>query len=116
MLEEENVENTENEETQEEQTVAGNEETPAQQNVIAIMTNLADSGQDDFVANWSEMAKTLMYEQGISNKYLNSPTAEYIIAKAVTDLIEDGKFTDTTISIINTLRVNHPHAEDDDNV
>lgn len=80
--------------------------------VIKTMTNLADSGQDDFVQDWSQMAKTMLYEQGISNTYLNSENAEYILAKAVTDLIEDGNFTSTTLSLIATLRANHPHSED----
>lgn len=80
--------------------------------IIKNMTNLADSGQDDFVANWAKMAKTLLHEQGVSNTYLNSEAAEYLIAKAVTDLIEDGNFSNTTLSMVATLRVNHPHAED----
>ena len=80
--------------------------------IIKNMTNLADSGQDDFVSNWAKMAKTLLYEQGVSNAYLNSTAAEYLIAKAVTDLIEDGDLSTTTLSMISTLRVNHPHAED----
>lgn len=82
--------------------------------IIKNMTNLADSGQDEFVENWNEMAKTMLYEQGISNKFLNSQKAEYLLAKAVTDLIEDGNFTSTTLSLIATLRCNHPHSEDDD--
>lgn len=82
--------------------------------IIKNMTNLADSGQDEFVENWNEMAKTMLYEQGISNKFLNSQKAEYLLAKAVTDLIEDGNFTSTTLSLIATLRCNHPHSEDED--
>lgn len=81
-------------------------------NKIAIMTNLADSGQDAFVTAWAETAKTMLYEQGISNTFLSSSDAKGIIAKAVTDLVEDGDFTSTTLSIIATLRVNHPHSED----
>ena len=80
--------------------------------ILATMTNLADSGQDDFVADWGQMAQIALYEQGISNAYLSSADAEYIIAKAVTDLIEDGTFSNTTLSLIATLRVNHPHSED----
>lgn len=80
--------------------------------IIKTMTNLADSGQDNFVTDWAQMAKTLLYEQGVSNAYLNSTEAEYLIAKAVTDLIEDGNFSNTTLSMLATLRVNHPHAED----
>ena len=79
---------------------------------IKAMTNLADSGQDEFVTDWTEMAKTTLYEQGVSHDFLNKPEAEYILAKVVTDLIEDGNLTNTTLSIIATLRVNHPHSED----
>lgn len=83
------------------------------QNVIGVMTNLADSGQDEFVQDWTQMAKTMLYEQGISNTFLNGPNGDYILAKAVTDLIEDGNFTSTTLSLIATLRVNHSHSEDE---
>lgn len=82
--------------------------------IIKKMTNLADSGQDEFVEDWTQMAKTMLNEQGISNRYLNSEKAEYLLAKAVTDLIEDGNFTSTTLSLIATLRINHPHSEDND--
>jgi len=79
---------------------------------IKTMTNLADSGQDDFVQDWAEMAKITLYEQGISNAFLSSESAEYIIAKVVTDLIEDGDLSKTTQQLIASLRVNHPHSED----
>jgi hypothetical protein len=82
------------------------------QNVIGVMTNVADSGQEEFVQDWTMMAKTMLHEQGISNAYLNSNDAQYLLAKAVTDLIEDGNFTSTTLSLIATLRINHPHSED----
>jgi len=82
--------------------------------IIKTMTNLADSGQEEFVQDWMMMAKTMLYEQGISNRYLNSESAEYLLAKAVTDLIEDGDFTSTTLSLVATLRANHPHSEDQD--
>ena len=84
----------------------------AEDNKIAIMTNLADSGQDAFVNAWADTAKTMLHEQGISNTFLDSSEAKGIIAKAVTDLVEDGDFTNTTLAIIATLRVNHPHSED----
>lgn len=80
--------------------------------VIGTMLNLADSGQDEFVQDWVQMAKTMLYEQGISQTYLDSTNAQYLLAKAVTDLIEDGDFTSTTLSLIATLRANHPHSED----
>lgn len=82
------------------------------QNVIGVMTNLADSGQDEFVQDWTQMAMNMLYEQGISQTYLNSTQAQYLLAKCVTDLIEDGNFTSTTKDLIATLRVNHPHSED----
>ncbi len=84
--------------------------------IIKTMTNLADSGQDDFVNDWAQMARTLLYEQGISNSFLDSDKAQYIIAKAVTDLIEDGNLSSTSLSMIATLRTNHPHTEDDNDV
>lgn len=80
--------------------------------IIKNMTNLADSGQDQFVEDWAQMAKNMLYEQGVSNAYLDSQDAQYIIAKAVTDLIEDGNLSNTTLSLVATLRVNHPHTED----
>ena len=80
--------------------------------IIKNMTNLADSGQDEFVENWSELAKLTLYEQGISHKFINSTAAEYIIAKVVTDLIEDGTLSNFTNEMIKTLRVNHSHSED----
>lgn len=84
--------------------------------IIARMTNLGDSGQDSFVANWATMAQNSLYEQGISQKYLESEEASYIIAKAVTDLVEDGSFSNTTLSIVASLRTNHPHTEDNPDV
>lgn len=81
--------------------------------IIKNMTNLADSGQDQFVDNYTELARTMLYEQGVSMKYLTSNKAEYILAKAVIDLIDVGEFSTTTLSMIATLRVNHPHGEDD---
>lgn len=87
-----------------------------QKDIVARMTNLADSGQDEFVEDYTELAKLTLYEMGISNKYLNSEAASYILAKVVTDLIEDGNLSNTTNSLIATLRVNHPRSEDNSNV
>lgn len=84
--------------------------------IINNMTNLADSGQDPFVENWSEYARTQLYEQGVSHAFINSAKADYIIAKMVTDLVEDGELSSTTLSMIATLRVNHPHSEDNEHV
>lgn len=80
--------------------------------IIASMTNLADSGQDEFVENWAELAKLTLYEQGVSNKFINSSYAAYFLAKIVTDLVEDGNISKTTEMLIASLRVNHPHSED----
>ena len=84
--------------------------------IINTMTNLADSGQDSFVEDWAEYARTQLYEQGVSHAFINSAKADYIIAKMVTDLVEDGELSSTTLSMIATLRVNHPHSEDNENV
>ena len=84
--------------------------------IINNMTNLADSGQDPFVENWAEYARTQLYEQGVSHAFINSSKADYIVAKMVTDLVEDGELSSTTLSMIATLRVNHPHTEDNENV
>lgn len=81
--------------------------------IIKNMTNLADSGQDDFVENYSELARTILYEQGVSKSFLSSTQADYIIAKVVIDLIDNGELSTTTQAIIATLRVNHPHGEDE---
>lgn len=80
--------------------------------IIKRMTNLADSGQDAFVTDWTELAKITLYEQGVSHAFLEQNEADYILAKVVTDLIEDGNLSTTTLSLIATLRVNHPHSED----
>ena len=84
--------------------------------IINNMTNLADSGQDSFVEDWAEYARTQLYEQGVSHAFINSAKADYIIAKMVTDIVEDGELSSTTLSMIATLRVNHPHSEDNENV
>lgn len=84
--------------------------------IINNMTNLADSGQDQFVENWAEYARTQLYEQGVSHAFINSSKSDYIVAKMVTDLVEDGELSSTTLSMIATLRVNHPHTEDNEHV
>ena len=83
--------------------------------VVANMTNLGESGQDSFVQNWTEMAKAMLYEQGVSMKYLESEKASFILGKIVTDLVDDGKLSTTSEEILKTLRTNHPHSEDDEN-
>lgn len=84
-----------------------------QQEIIASMTNLEGSGQDTFVENYTQLAINTLYEMGISQTYLNSKAASYILAKAVTDLVEDGNLSTTTNELIATLRTNHPHSEDE---
>ena len=84
-----------------------------QAEIIANMTNLADSGQNQFVENYSELAFNTLYEMGISETYLKSTKAAYILAKVVTDLVEDGNLSNTTNALIATLRTNHPHSEDE---
>ena len=83
-----------------------------QNEIIANMTNLGDSGQDKFIEDWAEYAKLTLYEQGVSKKFIASTEASYILAKIVTDLVEDGNLSKTAESMIATLRVNHPHSED----
>lgn len=87
--------------------------TQTQQQIIASMTNLEGSGQDTFVGNYSELAYNTLYEMGISNAYLTSNKASYILAKVVTDLVEDGNLSNTTNALIASLRTNHPHSEDE---
>lgn len=80
--------------------------------IIANMTNIAGSGQDSFVQDWTEYAKVLLYERGVSQTYINSTGAAYVLAKIVTDTVEDGELSNTTEALISTLRVNHPLDED----
>lgn len=84
-----------------------------QEDIVANMTNIADSGQDLFVKDQTEFAKQTLYEMGISKTYLESASASYILGKIVTDNVEDGKFSTTTENLIATLRANHPHSEDE---
>lgn len=83
-----------------------------QQQIIASMTNLEGSGQDTFVENYTQLAYNTLYEMGISETYLKSDQAAYILAKVVTDLVEDGNLSNTTLSLVASLRTNHPHSED----
>ena len=80
--------------------------------IISNMTNIADSGQDGFVSDWTEFAKNLLRERGVSEKYINGATSAYILAKIVTDMVEDGELSKISESIISSLRVNHPKSED----
>lgn len=80
--------------------------------IISNMTNIADSGQDGFVSDWSEFAKNLLRERGVSEKYINGATSAYILAKIVTDMVEDGELSKTAETFIASLRINHPKSED----
>lgn len=84
-----------------------------QDDIVASLSNIGDSGQDQFVQDQKEFAKQTLYEMGVSKKYLNSSEASYILGKIVTDNVEDGKFSTTTEQLIATLRANHPHSEDE---
>lgn len=80
--------------------------------IISNMTNIADSGQDGFVSDWSEFAKNLLRERGVSEKYINSAASAYILAKIITDMVEDGELSKTSEIFIASLRINHPKSED----
>lgn len=80
--------------------------------IISNMTNVGDSGQGGFVSDWSEFAKNLLRERGVSEKYINGDASAYILGKIVTDMVEDGELSKTSESFISSLRVNHPKSED----
>lgn len=84
----------------------------SQNEIISNMTNVGDSGQGGFVADWTEFAKNLLSERGVSLKYINGTASAYILAKIVTDMIEDGELSKTSETFIASLRVNHPKSED----
>lgn len=81
--------------------------------IISNMTNIADSGQDGFVADWTEFAKNLLSERGVSQSYIMSNASAYILAKIVTDMVDNGELSKMSESIIASLRVNHPKSEDE---
>lgn len=80
--------------------------------IISNMTNIADSGQDGFVADWAEFAKNLLRERGVSEKYIKGAASAYILSKIVTDMVEDGELSQTAEAFIASLRINHPKSED----
>lgn len=82
--------------------------------IISNMTNIADSGQDGFVSDWSEFAKNLLRERGVSEKYIKSAASAYILAKIVTDMVEGGELSKTSEIFIASLRINHPRSEDEE--
>lgn len=81
--------------------------------IIANMTNIGDSGQDSFVADWTEFAKSLLYSRGVSNTYIATDAGIRLCAKIVTDMVEDGDLSNITEAMIRDARVNHPHSEDE---
>lgn len=80
--------------------------------IISNMTNIADSEQDGFVADWTEFAKNLLSERGVSQTYINSDASAYILGKIASDMIDNGELSKTAESFIASLRVNHPKSED----
>lgn len=84
--------------------------------IIKNMTNLEDSGQDQYIENYAILAKNILHEQGVSNKYLNTDDASFILSKVIIDLIDNNELSNTTNALIATLRVNHSHDEDLENV
>lgn len=84
-----------------------------QDDIVASLSNIGDSGQDQFVQDQKELAKITLHEMGISQKFLNSKEASYVLGKFATDNVEDGNLSTTMKELIATLRVNHPHSEDE---
>ena len=80
--------------------------------IISNMTNIGDSGQDGFVSDYTELAKNLLSGRGVSDKYINSKASAYILAKIVSDIVDNGELSKLSESIIADLRVNHPKSED----
>ena len=80
--------------------------------IISNMTNVGDSGQGSFIADQAELAKNILRERGVSEKYINGVASAYILGKIVTDMVENGELSKTSESIIASLRVNHPKSED----
>lgn len=80
--------------------------------IISNMTNIADSGQDSFIADQTELAKNILRERGVSEKYINGNASAYILGKIVTDMVDNGELSKTSESLIASLRINHPKSED----
>lgn len=83
-----------------------------QDDIVASLSNIGDSGQDQFVQDNKELAKITLHEMGISKKFLDSESASFVLGKFVTDNVEDGELSTTMERLIGTLRANHPHSED----
>ena len=88
-----------------------------QKEIVANLTNLEGSGQDKFTEDKARQAYIILYENGISKKFLNSEDGAYIIGKVVEDLLDAGGITSFTDKyLLAPIRVNHPHSEDTENV
>lgn len=88
-----------------------------QKEIVASVTNLANSGQDTFIEDKAKTAYIILYENGISKKFLDSEEGAYIIGKVTEDLIDAGGVTTFTDKyLIAPLRINHPRSEDEKNV
>lgn len=88
-----------------------------QKEIVASVNNLADSGQDNFIDDKAKTAYIILYENGISKKFLDSEEGSYIIGKVVEDLLDAGGITTFTDKyLIAPLRINHPRSEDEENV
>lgn len=82
-----------------------------QKEIVASISNL--DSNDKFTEDKTTQAKIILYENGISKKYLDSEDGAYIIGKVVEDLIDAGGITPFTDKyLLAPIRVNHPHSED----
>jgi hypothetical protein len=89
--------------------------TRTQKEIVASTSNL--NSNDQFTEDKATQAKIILYQNGISKKFLDSEEGAYIIGKVVEDLIDAGGITTFTDKyILAPIRVNHPHREDKANV
>lgn len=86
----------------------------SQNEIVSNMGNIGDSGQDSFAADWTEFARELLRSRGVSETYINSTRAAYILGKIVTDMVDDGELSATSEGLIKSARVNHPKSEDNE--
>ena len=82
-----------------------------QKEIVASVSNL--NSEEQFTKDKTTQAKIILYENGISKKFLDSEDGAYIIGKVVEDLIDAGGITAFTDKyLLAPIRVNHPHSED----